>query len=176
MPFCKKCGAQLDEGAKFCGACGAKQSDDAGASSAAASAASTIEETLKNISNTEDNTTDFDSQDINDNKVMAVLSYFSWLVLIPLIASKSRYARFHVNQGLVLTIVSTLWNIVYGVVKTILYALFGFLHLGFIASIIVALLGLVNLVFLVLSIMGVVNAATGKAKKLPVIGGFTIIK
>lgn len=171
MPFCKKCGAQLDEGVKFCGACGAKQSDDTGSS-----AYSTIEETLKNIGNTEDNTTDFDSQDINDNKIMAVLSYLSWLVLIPLIVSKSRYARFHVNQGLVLAIASTLWGIVFGIIKTVLYALFGVLHLGFIAAIIVALLGLVNLVFVIFSIMGIVYAATGKAKKLPVVGGFTIIK
>jgi len=38
------------------------------------------------------------------------------------------------------------------------------------------LLGLVNLVFLVMLVLGIVNAANGRAKELPVIGKFKILK
>ena len=43
-------------------------------------------------------------------------------------------------------------------------------------SIVGILLGLVNLVFLVMLVLGIVNAAKGRAKELPVIGKFKILK
>ena len=39
---------------------------------------------IKDINNTPDTTAEYDPKDIADNKVMAVLAYLSWLVLIPL--------------------------------------------------------------------------------------------
>jgi len=48
----------------------------------------------------------FDTQDVNDHKVMAALSYLGILCLVPLLAlQKSRYAQEHAKQGLVLLIV-----------------------------------------------------------------------
>ncbi len=186
MAFCKNCGTQLEDGAKFCASCGAKQSDNeaAGNSSNASNAngansgfsKKAFEDTVKKLTDTEDNTTDFSTQDANDNKLMAVLSYLSWLVLIPLIGSKSPYVRFHVNQGLMLAIGEIIWNFVLRIISSILYAILGVLHLSFLASIIVALLGLVNLAFFIMSIIGIINAATGKAKRLPIVGSFNIIK
>ena len=124
----------------------------------------------------EDVTTEFDTQDANSNKVMAVLSYISWLVLVPLIGSKSPFARFHANQGLILAIAEIVWNIVLGAVSTILYAVLGVIHLGFIATIIMAVLRLVNLAFFIFSIIGIVDAVSGRARKFPFIGNFTLIK
>ena len=44
-----------------------------------------------------------DPQDVQANKVMAILAYFGLLVFVPLFAAKeSRFARFHTNQGLIL--------------------------------------------------------------------------
>ena len=126
--------------------------------------------------NFEDVTTEFDTQDANSNKVMAVLSYISWLVLVPLIGSKSPFARFHANQGLVLAIAEVVWNIVLGVISTILYAVLGVIHLGFIATIIMAVLRLVNLAFFIVSIIGIVDTVSGGARKFPFIGSFTRIK
>lgn len=41
-----------------------------------------------------------DPQDVQANKVMAILAYFGLLVFVPLFAAKeSRFARFHTNQG-----------------------------------------------------------------------------
>lgn len=128
---------------------------------------SDFKETFDQINNTADTTAQFDSNDIQQNKIMAVLSYISWLVLIPLIfANKSRFARFHVNQGLVLAVVE--------VVSIFLLRLLGHLPLiGWIFSIVASLMGLVCLIF---AIIGIINAASGKAKELPIIGFFKILK
>lgn len=40
----------------------------------------------------------------------------------------------------------------------------------------IQLLGLVNLVFLVMLVIGIMNAVNGRAKELPVIGKFKILK
>ena len=41
-----------------------------------------------------------DPNDVQSNKVMAILAYFGILFLIPLLAAKeSAYARYHTNQG-----------------------------------------------------------------------------
>lgn len=128
---------------------------------------SDFKETFDGINNTADTTAQFSSDDIQKNKIMAVLSYISWLVLIPLIfANKSPFARFHVNQGLVLAVVE--------VVSIFLLRLLGRLPLiGWIFSIAASLMGLVCLVF---AIIGIVNAAGGRAKELPIIGSFKILK
>jgi len=100
------------------------------------------------------------------------LAYLSWLVLIPIFAApKSKFARFHANQGLVLAITEIAWWIVTGVVSTILYNISWTL-----GSLFGTLLGLVNLVFLVMLVIGIMNAVNGRAKELPVIGKFKILK
>ena len=114
-----------------------------------------------------DDTSAFDPADIESNKVMGILSYLSWLVLIPLIAApKSPFARFHANQGLILAIIEIAFGIVLGALSLIPV-------IGIVFNIILSLLGLV---FLLFSILGIVNAANGKAKELPVIGKIRLIK
>lgn len=101
---------------------------------------------------------------------MSVLAYIGILVLIPLLAAKdSPYARFHSNQGLVLFIADILVGIATGIISGV----FSAIKLGFISSIISSLLGLA---VLALAIMGIVYAAQGKAKELPVIGKIKILK
>jgi len=114
-------------------------------------------------------TSQFDSKDIQDNKVMALLSYLGILVLVPIFAAKgSKFARFHANQGVVLLICEVVWQ----VIATILSMIFTSMGLAFVGMI----LSLVSLVFFVLAIIGIVNAVQGKAKQLPVIGKYTILK
>ena len=123
------------------------------------------------LNETADTTADFDKADIEQNKVMGVLAYLSWLVLIPIFAAKgSKFARVHANQGLVLAITEIAWWIVQGILSSVLYSISW--RLGFISTI----LGLVNIVFLVLLVIGIMNAANGRAKELPVIGKFKILK
>lgn len=118
---------------------------------------------MSSINNTVDTTDAYTQQEIESGKAMAIIAYL--IVLIPLFAAKdNRFARFHTNQGLILLILAILYSIVY---KVILW-IFGF---GFILTIV----GLVGLVITVLCIIGIVNAAGGKAKELPVIGGLKLL-
>ncbi len=127
---------------------------------------------LNKLTDMKDHTSEFDPQDIENNKVMALLAYLSWLVLIPLFAAKdSKFARFHCNQGIVLAIAELALNFV---VFPILSAILGGVPVvGLLISIVS---GLVGLCFFVLSVIGIINAVQGQAKELPVIGGFKILK
>lgn len=173
MAFCGKCGTKVEDGVKFCPGCGAPME---AATQQAQPNTQTNSQTdysakISALNETADTTADFDKADIEQNKVMGVLAYLSWLVLIPIFAAKgSKFARFHANQGLVLAITEIAWWIVQGILSSVLYSISW--RLGFISTI----LGLVNIVFLVLLVIGIMNAANGRAKELPVIGKFKILK
>lgn len=173
MAFCSKCGAKLEDGSKFCESCGepVKMSAEEKVSAAAAY----FTEKVSKINDTEDTTSEFDQKDISDNKAFAILAYISWLVLIPIFAAKdSKFARFHANQGFVLCLIETGWWLVSAIVGGIL----GFiLWRAFVLVWLINLIfSLVNILFLVLMILGIVNAAQGKAKELPIIGKIKILK
>ena len=102
---------------------------------------------------------------------MAILAYFGILVLIPIFAAKeSKFARFHSNQGLVLCIAAILYGVAYSILSAVILAISWRLYF------VISLLGLVGVVFAVLAVIGIINAANGKAKELPVIGKFKILK
>ena len=126
-----------------------------------------LNEKINELSETADTTSEFDQNDIQQNKAMGILAYLSWLVLIPLFAAKeSKFARFHCNQGLVLAIAEiAIW-----VVCSILG------RIPFIGWLFVVIEGLLGVVFLVFAILGIINAAKGQAKELPIIGKFRILK
>ena len=96
--FCGKCGSKLEDGVKFCPACGA-------------SSETPPPDTGRQITPTYTPPVvpgapgQADIRDAQDNKVMAILAYFGPLVLVPILAAReSRFARYHANQGLVLLI------------------------------------------------------------------------
>jgi uncharacterized membrane protein len=102
---------------------------------------------------------EFTTEDIEKNKVMAGLSYF--IFFLPLIACPdSRFGKFHANQGLILLIFSVAGNIILSIIPII----------GWI------ILPLFEILILVFGIMGLINGFGGKAKSIPLIGNFTIIK
>lgn len=112
------------------------------------------------------------AKDVEQNKVMAILAYFGILVLIPIFAAKeSRFARFHANQGLTLWIAGIVYGIIYSIVTFALTA-----ALGKAGAIIGSIVGLVSIIFLVLMIIGIINAAKGEEKELPIIGKYKMLK
>ena len=104
--------------------------------------------------------TDFDQKDIEENKVLAAISYLSILVLIPLLVKKdSRFVREHAKQGLVLFIAE--------IVLWIVDLIFAWIPvLGLIVSILVRI-GFVAIG--IVSLMGFIYALMGKFWKIPVI-------
>ena len=167
MAFCSKCGTEAAEGAKFCENCGASLETGEGAASFDA-----VKEKIENFNNTADTTNEYDPADINNNKVMAVLAYFGILFLVPLLAAKdSKYAKFHTNQGVVLLIAQLVLGFAVGILSSVL------LFIAPVLAVITTLLSYaVSIASLVFAIIGIVNAATGKAKELPLIGSIKIIK
>ena len=124
-------------------------------------------EKLKEINNTDDCTEEFDPQDIAGNKMISVLAYMGWLVLIPLFCAKnSAYARFHCNQGLMLAIAEI------GIALAA-YAFDGLPVIGGVFRVISQISVPVCFVF---ALLGAINASRGRAKELPLIGSCRVLK
>jgi len=108
---------------------------------------------------------------------MAILCYLGILFLIPLATNAhktSPFVKFHLNQGVVFVLGSIAFGVVWGILIAIAIALMLVSYaLGLILS---AILYIALLAPFILMILGIVNAATGKFKELPVIGKFNIIK
>ena len=100
----------------------------------------------------------------NNNKLYNILAYLGILWIVGLLAAPNETdVRFHVNQGIVLTIA---W-VAAGILNTIL---------AFI-PILGWLLGFAVIIFVtVLNIIGLVNAIKGEQKVVPIIGKFKILK
>ena len=146
--------------------------------------------------NTPDTTAQFDPQDIELNNRLSLLSYLGILVLIPIfLVKRSRFAKFHANQGLVLLIADVAINLVLTILKLIVGALrSGLMSLlyrvaggGVIMTLGSVLGGAVNVVFwlitvlvsaalIAIAVLGIINAVKGRAKELPLIGRFRILK
>ena len=130
-----------------------------------------FEEKISAINNTVDTTSEYDPQDIEKNKFMAILAYFGILVIIPILAAKdSKFARFPSNQGLTLCITAILYVIAYNIFSGIILSIS--VHLFWLVSIV----GLLGFMFLIWFILGIINAAKGRAKELPFIGHFKLLK
>lgn len=106
-----------------------------------------------------------ESSDVEKNKAMAIIGYIlPILFFVPLIneeSKKSPYAKFHANQQVVLLIAAIAVNVVGGIIP-------------FLGWFIILPLG--GIFLIVIAVMGIINASKGEMKKLPLIGGFEIIK
>jgi len=117
------------------------------------------------FNDTNDTTSQYEKEDIVDNRIMAILSYLTFLVLVPFFAAKkSKFARFHTNQGIVLIATFVILELAAGLLALISGGFLSFLF------------PVLSIVYLVYIILGIVNAANGKAKELPLIGNFKILK
>jgi uncharacterized membrane protein len=98
------------------------------------------------------------TEDIEKNKVNAVLSYLGILIIVPLLsedAKKSPFAQFHLNQGLVLLIAGAVGGFVFWIP-----------FIGWAAAIF----------FFVIWLMGIIGAAQGQMNKVPLLGDIKLIK
>ena len=95
MAYCGKCGTKVDEGVKFCPSCGNPMEAPAPEQQAQTQQAqpagdqNDFSAKIAALNNTADTTADFDKADIEQNKVMGILAYLSWLVLIPILQHRN---------------------------------------------------------------------------------------
>jgi len=113
---------------------------------------------FEKVMDTPDSTSEYDSDDVENNKIISLFAYCGILFIIPLLAGKdSKYARFHTNQGIILFIFS------------IILAFFSAVpNIGWIFRV-------GGVIVVILAILGIINAVTGKARELPLIGKFHIL-
>lgn len=186
MAFCGKCGTKVDEGVKFCPACGAQMEET---EQTAQQTQNTQQQTenkedfgakIAGLNNTKDSTSNFDAADIAQNKGMTVLAYLGLLWLIPFFAKKdSPYTRYHCKQGFNLLLVEIAYTIVSSILRAIIkvpYNYYGYYVGSYTPGWLSTILWLISIPILILAIIGIINAANGKAKELPIIGKFKILK
>lgn len=179
MKFCSNCGKQLNDDAMFCSGCGAKQTavpqpqQPVGNYNAAPAG-------NYNAAPAQPVTGD---ADVQQNRGIAWLAYMSLLLLVPLFARKrSPYCQFHVKQGATLLAVEIAYQIVQAIFMAIIGAATAQRYFGYVVGYsavyyVFQWLFIGGYVFLfVLSIIGIVNAATGKTVKLPVVGQIPFVE
>ena len=169
MAFCGNCGTKIDDLAKFCPGCGQAvealateqiktEATEQPKAEQAQGQQNDLSAKVANLNNTKDTTDQFDKDDIEKNKVMGLLAYI--LFFIPLLAAKdSPFARYHANQGLVLFLAAILSSVI------LIIPILGWI-----------IAPILSIVITVLAVTGIINALNGKAKELPIIGKFKILK
>ena len=114
----------------------------------------------QNTNNQQTNT----QSEVDSGKVMAILSYFGLLVLIPYFSEKNNsFVVFHAKQGLNLLILEVIAVFATSFISSFIY------FFSYVST-------LVSLAAFVLSIIGIVYAAQGEKKELPVVSQIKIIK
>ena len=189
MAFCSNCGTQLNEGKKFCSSCGQpaagvvsgqqqqqapryQQQTPRYQQQTPQQGLQHSVDRLKNLAqNTADETGSIDPADIEKNKAMGGLAYL--LFFLPLIACPdSKYGRFHANQGLVYLLLC----VAGGIVNSIQYTIFMMVSWRFLSLFSSLISFAIGIGILAIGVIGLLNGFSGKAKELPVIGKFRLIK
>lgn len=195
MAFCKNCGVQIADNVTFCTNCGASMNTvptNNGMPQPAQQMQQPMQQSMqqpmqqayrpapKQPSNfMPDRTANFDPADIKKTKGLNIFSYIGMLFVLPAILCKgSKYTKFHVNQGLLVFLLS---SICHGFVS-VLATLFGWVVSAGAYSLYtpsrIILLVFTILLFSVVGAymtLGIINVATGKAKELPLIGKLHIV-
>jgi uncharacterized membrane protein len=117
------------------------------------------------------------ASDAEANKGMAIIAYI--LFFVPLIAGAhktSPFVKYHANQGTILFLTALAMGVVLNIVLAILGAIFLATFAFGLLGVFTAIFSLLYIFPVVLLVLGIVNAAGGKMKPLPVIGKFNIIK
>ena len=118
-------------------------------------------------------------RDTQENKTMAILSYL--LFFVPLLTGAhktSPFVKHHVNQGTVIWIGSVGYSIISAILSAVIKVrrYWGWGYVSVTPSWLTILLWLISVPIFILAVMGIINAATGKTKELPVIGKIVLFK
>ena len=167
MKQCPNCNAQIDDAVVFCPICGFNTS--AGAPNQAPQQpqqqwAQQPVQPMPTIDPT-DHTAEFESKDISDNKIIAMCVYLIGtigIIIALLAAQNSKYAAFHVRQGLKISVVEILTIMAMAILCwTIIVPIVGCVFLGVLA---------------VIKIICFVQICQGKAKEPPIVKAFGFLK
>ena len=180
--FCQNCGKEITEGKSFCGECGASVNGEVNTN-----AQNNAE--VKEQENTTVNTNSNTNEGWNP-KVYKILSYIGFLWLVGMFGKRKNEpsVRFHVGQGIILTICIVILSIVIYLINTFVIANIFVTELeiwGVSMGKTVSGTGLAIMSFLdfavwgvqiLFMILGIRNVTKGEDKELPVIGSHAFYK
>ena len=163
MPYCTVCGTELDENG-ICPRCAAEADE--------AERNPTVSKVVDTFQNVNDVTDNIEEEDIEENKIFAVLGYFGSFVLIPIVcAPGSKFCRFHASESIDLI----LFDIIFATIATIVTILC--FHVGkALGYVILALFIIIGVFSLLFWFIGIANSARGQAKEIPIIGRHRLLK
>lgn len=177
MAYCVKCGAKVEDAVRFCPYCGAEiprmggNADTVGNSGADYTQDHTYYQ--EEYGGSQIRQGYYEAAEVKRNKVMGVLSYLGILVLVPLLAGdkSSAYVKQHINQGLILFVISSVMDLLEGNwvwgFHSWINATGGWFSWVF---------EILDFVCLILFVMGIVSACRGTRQELPLIGKIKILK
>ena len=172
MKHCPKCGAPVNDTAKFCPVCGGactstEQNENTQEFAQQTSQQQSYQtyQAPQPVYDPYDHTAEFTTKDISENKVIAMLCYLmgTFGVILTLLGShNSPYAAFHVRQALKFTVISCLSLIVTGLL--------------FWTLIVPIVVGVLNIILFVVRIICFFSICSGKAKEPPIIRSFGFLR
>ena len=168
MAYCVKCGNKVEDGTRFCPKCGAEIPVQASQGNADGGQYTYGQNTYG-----QEQEEYFPQEEVRQNKGMGILSYFGFLVLIPLLAGnkKSEYVKQHVNQGVSLFVISAILDLLDG---EAVFGLYSFINFG--NTMLSGILDIAGFAIFIIAIMGIVSACKGTKKELPLVGNIKIFK
>ena len=140
---------------------------------------------IAQLMDTKDFTADFNNEDINQNKVTSIIACFGITFWVPFVFSgNSRFSRFYANQGLLVLIVSLIFTIPYALFSSIVNTactVYSFnasspslSPLGYILDILLFAICYAIPIFMIIT--AIMNIRSGKAKNVPFVGKYRLIR
>ena len=136
---------------------------------------------VKEALDTEDTSSEYSKEDIEKNKVMAILSYI--LPFIPYFVEKdSKWVKYHSTQGMNLLVISIAFAIINTILRSVITVNRTVTVWGLTSSVRVTPgwlslpLNLISLAIGVLAVIGIINVINGKAKELPFVNKVKVFK
>lgn len=121
------------------------------------------------------------TQESKNIKLYSILSYIGILWIVGLLVKEkdNKTVKFHVGQGMLVTILSFIISVINNVVISNIFVTTDYI-LGIaykkVTGLGLAIEGVLSLITLAFMIIGIVNAANNKEDELPVIGKFSFYK
>ena len=132
---------------------------------------------VENFVDTKDHKDEFTQEEIKKYKMLATLSYIPLVSLYFVVTNRykeSNYLKFHVNQGITITLAYVIIFFIDKIIGAIFSS--GSLVLNNTPGIISIAIYALYFILLLAMFFGIINTANGLSKELPVIGKIKLIK